>query len=76
MDYLEKHSIKLIISSSLQTKIGNMANINIASALNNGSSHGLNNHAFFNYSYRMPYKREDLAYDLSKIVGLGASWDD
>ena len=60
----------------MQTKIGNMANIHIASALENNNPCGLNNHEFFNYKYKMPYTLNDNNCTIKKISGLGVEWND
>jgi len=74
--YLNNYNVKLIISSSLQTEIGNMAEINLASALELNYQHGLNNYAFFNNKYEAIYNERASSVDLQKIIGLGASWSD
>jgi len=76
IDFFRDRNVEVIISSSLQTKIGNMANINIASVLNNDKCHGLNNHHYFNYPYSLIYNKHDILVDLSDVVGLGATWND
>ena len=75
IDYFKKNNIKVIVSSSLQTQIGNLANINIAAVLNNKLYHGLNNHAYFD-NLELTYSKNATQVDISKIVGLGTCWND
>ena len=74
--YLKNHRVQMIISSSLQTKIGNMAEINLASSLELNSNHGLNNYAFFNNKYDAVYDKKDCSINLEGMVGLGVCWSD
>ena len=74
--YLKKYKVRLIISSSLQEKIGNFAEINLASSLELSSQHGLNNYAFFDNKYDVPYNKNDLSINLDRLVGLGVCWND
>ena len=76
-EYLNKHKVKIILSSALQTRIGNLSNIHIAAALNLKGHHGLNNFSFFNYdSSRIPYSANDNSIILNNLRGLGVCWDD
>ena len=74
--YLNKNMVKLIISSSLQTKVGNMSEINLAAALRLDGQHGLNNYAFFDNGYEAFYSADSFMIDLRKVVGLGACYND
>ena len=75
-NFLINNHVQIIASSALQTKIGNMANIHIASALENNIPCGLNNHKFFNYKYKMPYALNDNNCNIKNIFGLGVEWND
>jgi len=74
--YLNKNMVKLIISSSLQTKVGNMSEINLAASLRLNDQHGLNNYAFFDSGYEAFYNANSFMIDLKEIVGLGACYND
>ena len=73
--YLDKNSVKLVLSSCLQTPIGNMSNIHIASALELDGMHGLNNHVFLNYNSKVPYLPNSDSINLCNLIGLGVSCD-
>ena len=75
-EYLCQNKVQLILSSSLQTKIGNMAEINLASALRLESKQGLNNYMFFKNEHNPLYGTNDCTIDLGEIKGLGVCWDD
>ena len=60
----------------MQTKIGNMSEINLASSLALDHPHGLNNYAFFDSKYDVPYNKNDSSIDLEGLIGLGVCWDD
>ena len=52
-------NINIVLSSSLETGIGNLATIHLAASLNNDLSHGLNIHHFFNeFPYLPPYSNK------------------
>tara|TARA_Y100000590_G_scaffold468222_1_gene650057 strand:+ start:4276 stop:5295 length:1020 start_codon:yes stop_codon:yes gene_type:complete len=74
--YLISKKIQLIFSSSLQTQIGNISEIQIASALELDSQHGLNNYAFFDNKFKALYDANSQHVNLEKVIGLGACWDD
>ena len=74
--YLNSYEVKLILSSSLQTKVGNMAEIWLASALELESQHGLNNYTFFDENYQAIYNENSIDLNLKNIIGLGASFND
>jgi len=73
--YLEKYNVSLILSSCLQSPIGNMSQIHIASALELDGDHGLNNHVFFDYLGGVPYEIDSLSVNLNHLVGLGVKYD-
>ena len=68
--------VQMIISSSLQTKVGNMSEINLAAAFELNNQHGLNNYAFFDTNYEAYYGINTLVVDLKEIVGLGVCYND
>ena len=74
--YLIKIMVKLIISSSLQTKVGNMSEINLAAALRLDNQHGLNNYAFFDSGYEAFYNVDSFMIDLREVIGLGVCCND
>ena len=69
--YLDQYNTKLILSSSLQTPIGNMSSIHIAAALELKEFHGLNFFNFFDYENALPYDSEDDVVSLNHLVGIG-----
>ena len=72
VDYFKKYNIEVVFSSSLNTKIGNIANIHLASALELPNHHGLNNYTFFNLGQtQLPYGPNDSAMKINKLIGLG-----
>ena len=73
--YLSENNVELIFSSSLQTKIGNMAEIHLASSLGLCVEHGLNNHKFFKGCDYL-YGKNDHICNLQSVIGLGVCWDD
>ena len=76
-NYLKKHNTKIILSSSLHTRIGNLANIHLASALELPDFHGLNNHTFYQfYHNKIPYGRDDTKVKIDHLNGLGVCMDD
>ena len=75
--YLKKNNIKIIISSSLENYIGNLASIHIASALELDFCHGINNFNFYKYNIKkMPYLKEDTSINIESLIGVGSCWDD
>ena len=75
--FLNNNCIKIIFSSSLQTKIGNLASIHIAAAMECSGAHGLNIYNFFNYDeHSMPYMKNDISVCLKRVSGLGVMPDD
>ena len=66
------HNINIILSSALETGIGNLATIHLAASLNNNLFHGLNIHHFFNeFPYVPMYSKNQSTIDLKNIRGLG-----
>ena len=54
--YTFKHNLKIVLSSSLENYIGNLATIHIASALKiEDTRHGINNLIYYNYSDKLNY---------------------
>tara|TARA_Y100000590_G_scaffold428005_1_gene538863 strand:- start:7921 stop:8943 length:1023 start_codon:yes stop_codon:yes gene_type:complete len=70
VNFFKRHDIKIIFSSALNTKIGNLSNIHLASALKLNNCHGLNEHAFFRLG-QMPYGPNDSTIKVDKLEGLG-----
>ena len=48
--YLTIHNVNLVLSSALDSPIGNMSNIHVASFLKLNNKHGLNNYMFYDYA--------------------------
>ena len=69
--YLEKYNTKLVLSSPLQTPVGNMSSIHIAAALELKELHGLNFFNFFDYQNTLPYDAGDNFVSINHLVGLG-----
>ena len=77
-DFLELYEIakayklRFIVSSALESSIGNMATIQLSSILEDNLTHGINIHAFFDkFQYHPIYKKTDAIIDLQNIIGLG-----
>ena len=69
--YAEKYNVEIIVSSALETHVGHMATVHLASCINNSQSHGLDYYAFYkNYSKHIYSKNESKVY-LDNITGLG-----
>ena len=74
--YLAIQNINLVLSSALDSPIGNMSNIHVASFLKLNNKHGLNNYMFYDYAKNsVPYKDGSSFVDLSSVIGLGATFD-
>ena len=68
----KKNKVKIIVSSALESTIGNMASIQIAAILNNQLYHGLNIHNFYNQFEIMPkYNENQTVFNLKNTIGLG-----
>ena len=67
---LYNNRLQLLISSSLENSIGNMAIIHLASTLEKTSKHGVNIHGFFNEFVTPPLYRAD-KIELNNLIGLG-----
>tara|TARA_B100000953_G_scaffold215067_1_gene177755 strand:- start:542 stop:1558 length:1017 start_codon:yes stop_codon:yes gene_type:complete len=68
----EQHNVNIVLSSALENSIGNMATIQLAAALDNQISHGLNIHYFYDYFISQPiYKNNQSNINLDHINGLG-----
>ena len=67
----------MVVSSSLENYIGNLATVHIASALSMANvKHGINNLFYYNYSDKVFYNKEDKVINIKNIVGLGACYSD
>ena len=67
-----KHNVKIVLSSALENSIGNMAIIQLAAALDNHISHGLNIYYFYDCFLSQPiYKKNQSNINLDNINGLG-----
>ena len=72
-EFLSKSNIEVIISSSLENHIGNMASIHITSAMQLNHHHGINNNYFYDFKSELTFRKEDLNINLSKFIGLGTT---
>ena len=68
---INQHNVDLIFSSSLENYIGTMSIINIISALNLNSHHGVNNQLFFNFPENNLFNEESEFVDIESIKGIG-----
>ena len=71
---LYNDSLQLLISSSLENSIGNMAIIHLASTLEKTSKHGVNIYSFFNEFVTPPLYQAD-KIELNNLIGLGFKHD-
>ena len=74
--YLDKHSVNLVFSSSLENYVGNMAVINLISALHLDCTHGVNNQLFFDFNGNVLFDEISSFLNIESIVGLGVKWND
>jgi len=70
------NNVELVLSSSLENYIGNMAIINLASALKLRAAQGINNFIFYNYNSNLLFNENSQEVNIDNIVGLGVRWDD
>ena len=71
-DICKKYHINMILSSSLENSIGNMATIHLAASADNQLVHGLNIHNFYDHlMYPLIYNKNDSAVSIENIIGLG-----
>ena len=65
-------NINIILSSSLEDSIGNMATIHLAASINNKLTHGLNIHNFYDkFVYTPVYLKNASSVNVDKLIGLG-----
>tara|TARA_Y100000814_G_C12324900_1_gene399468 strand:- start:265 stop:1281 length:1017 start_codon:yes stop_codon:yes gene_type:complete len=69
----KKQRIDIVLSSALETFIGNMAIVNLASAISNNMHHGISIHLFYD-SYKIYDNYEKIYFE--NIIGLGAQLND
>jgi len=74
--YLRVNNVNLLFSSSLENYIGNMAVINLASALKLADAHGINNQIFYDYDADLLFNEETDKLNIDNIIGLGVEWND
>ena len=75
--YALKYNLKIVLSSSLENYIGNLATVHIASALQiEETTHGINNLLYYDYSDKVFYNKEDSIINIKDLVGLGICFDD
>ena len=73
IDLYQSH-LQILVSSSLENSVGNMAIIHLASTLSRKSKHGLNIYSFYNQFFIPPsYKNHKIK--LEHLVGLGFQYD-
>ena len=74
VDFFNKYNVDIVLSSSLESSIGNMATIHLASILNNSLSHGLNIFSFFdNHRISPLYDKNSEFVKIVECKGLGLS---
>ena len=67
---LHNKNLQLLISSSLENSIGNMAIIHLASTIEQNNKHGVNVYDFFNEFIKQPiYTNKHI--ELKNLIGLG-----
>ena len=77
VNFFKKNNIDVVFSSALETEVGNLASIHLASALELDNHHGLNNYSFYNLDQNvMPYSKTDTSISLKRINGLGICAND
>ena len=73
IDLYQGH-LQLLVSSSLENSVGNMAIIHLASTLSNKNKHGLNIYSFYNQFF-LPPLYENHKIKLDHLIGLGFQYD-
>ena len=69
---LHSNNLQLLISSSFENSIGNMAIIHLASTIEQNNKHGINIYDFFNEFIKKPiYTNKHI--ELKNLIGLGFS---
>jgi len=68
----KKNNIRIILSSSLEGIVGNMATIHLAACINNNEKHGLNIHSFYNTNVDIDnYNIKENKVIVKNTIGLG-----
>ena len=68
----KQHQIKIILSSSLESSLGNMATMHLAAAIENNHEHGLNIYDFYDHFIASPiYTKNQSSVTFNQITGLG-----
>ena len=76
-DYVKEYNLKIVLSSALNSVIGNLADIHLASALQLPYDHGLNNYALIKaYQGLAPYNENDSMIMINDLLGLGVCIND
>ena len=71
------YNVKIVISSSLENYIGNLATIHIAAAMQAEDTYsGINNLLYYNYSDKVFYNKNSSKINIKNIIGLGACFND
>ena len=66
------YNVNIVLSSSLESSIGNMATLHLASIINNNLDHGLNIFSFYNNHRILPiYNKNSEFVEIKKCKGLG-----
>jgi len=72
VQYAQNNNIQLILSSSLEKEIGNMAIIHLASYLDSKKEHGINIFSFYDdVQINNIYKKHDNIVHVDNLIGLG-----
>ena len=68
----QKNNLRVILSSSLENHIGNMATIHLAATLKNNEEHGLDIYNFYDTVInKSVYQKNTFAINLKSLIGLG-----
>ena len=72
VNFANNNKVEIILSSSIETRIGHFACLHLASSLNSKTRHGLDYFAFYTDSENVFFNQNDCKIKLDKIIGLGA----
>ena len=68
----KQHQTKIILSSSLESSLGNMATMHLAAAIGTNDEHGLNIYDFYDHFITSPiYTKNQSSVTFNQIAGLG-----
>ena len=73
VSYISQYNVQIVLSSSLETHIGHMATVQLASCINHLGPHGLDYYSFYNNASKHIYNRNESMINLTDIKGLGVN---